>query len=192
MIVDDDKSIKDGAVITVPGHKEKHNTIINVPGGAKVCFNIVHYSDWQKIRQNCGLNMMSWRRRVESCRRIKTQQCASRAFARARRSNSPEHTPTIWIFPPKPVSRPFPRPSGVPHQGVQAGDRRCRQQGLTSPPGESEGVGEWYTVEAIAGVLAQSLTCDVRHRSNPYCWFMPLLALLPAKIITIRSADFNM
>lgn len=32
MIIDDDKSIKDGAVIVVPGHKERHHTIINVPG----------------------------------------------------------------------------------------------------------------------------------------------------------------
>lgn len=32
MIIDDDKSIKDGAVYVVPGHKERHHTIINVPG----------------------------------------------------------------------------------------------------------------------------------------------------------------
>lgn len=32
VIIDDDKSIKDGAVIVVPGHKERHHTVINVPG----------------------------------------------------------------------------------------------------------------------------------------------------------------
>lgn len=36
VIVEDDKSIKDGGVITIPGHKEKHNTVINVPGPDKV------------------------------------------------------------------------------------------------------------------------------------------------------------
>jgi hypothetical protein len=32
VIIDDDKTIKDGAVIVVPGHKERQHTIINVPG----------------------------------------------------------------------------------------------------------------------------------------------------------------
>lgn len=36
VIVEDDKSIKDNGVIVIPGHKEKHNTVINVPGPQKV------------------------------------------------------------------------------------------------------------------------------------------------------------
>jgi hypothetical protein len=34
VIVEEDKSVKD--TIVIPGHKEKHNTVINIPGPEKV------------------------------------------------------------------------------------------------------------------------------------------------------------
>jgi len=38
VIVEDDKSVKD--TIVIPGHKEKHNTVINIPTPEKVSSRI--------------------------------------------------------------------------------------------------------------------------------------------------------